>query len=308
VIAGVPNLSNPNLHKINQQVYVLIGDLDQQTPENQGFNSNIIFFITSSSVVVVDPGSSVRIGRMAINEIKKITNKPVTYVINSHFHPDHWLGNQAFSELTPQPKIIAHHNMKVMANKTSSRAIKRLNVMTQGAHADTKAVLPSTLVNGGEIFNIGGLTLKLIHPQHAHTNGDLMVYVPELKTIATGDVFFNKRTPGLQHANTKGNAQTLNMLVQLDIMHVIPGHGPITNKRGLDYMRNYLAILYKEVKKYYVQGLTDREMMDKIDVGKYREMSGFKNRFPVNVNAMYQQVLQEERHQLFLKQISIKPK
>jgi len=307
VVAAVPSLSNPNLHKINPQVYVLIGDLNQQTVKNQGFNSNITFFITDSSVVVVDPGSSVRIGRMVINEIKKITNKPVTHVINSHFHPDHWLGNQAFSELTPQPKIIAHPKMKAMANKTSSRAIKRLNNMTQGAHDDTKAVLPNTLVNGGEVFNIGGLTFELIHPQHAHTNGDLMVYIPELKTIATGDVFFHKRTPGLQHANTKGNAQTLDMLMHLDITHVIPGHGPLTDKSGLDYMRNYLAMLYKEVKKYYAQGLTDREMMNQINVGKYRGMSGFNNRFPVNVNAMYQQVIQEEGHQLFLKQIGLKP-
>jgi len=304
-MADVPSLTNPNLHKINEQVYALIGDLNQQTVKNQGFNSNITFFITRSSVVVVDPGSSVRIGRMVIREIKKITDKPVTHVINSHFHPDHWLGNQAFSELTPQPKIIAHPKMKAMAKKTSNRAIKRLNNMTQGAHADTKAVLPNTLVNGDEKLNIGGLTFEFIHPQHAHTNGDLLVYVPELKTIVTGDVFFNKRTPGLQHANTKGNAQALDMLMQLDIAHVIPGHGPITDKSGLNYMRNYLEVLYNEVNKYYAQGFTDREMMDRIDVGKYREMSGFESRFPVNVNAMYQQVVKEAGYQLFLKQIGL---
>ncbi|WP_126456202.1 MBL fold metallo-hydrolase [Sulfuriflexus mobilis] len=305
VLARVPSLSNPNLQQINRQAYVLVGDMDRQTVENQGFNSNITFFITRSSVVVVDPGSSARIGRMAINEIKKITNKPVTHVINSHFHPDHWLGNQAFSELMPPPKIIAHPNMKVMANKTSESAIKRLNNLTKGAHADTRAVLPNTLVNGGEELNIGGLTFKLIHPRHAHTTGDLMVYVPELKTIVTGDVFFYKRTPGLQHASTKGNAQALDKLIELDIDHVIPGHGPITNKHGLNYMRNYLSLLYKEVKKYYDLGLTDRDMMEKINVGMYRDMSGFENRFPVNVNAMYQQVVQEAGHQLFLKQIGV---
>jgi len=307
-VAGVPNLSNPNLQQISKQVYVMVGDLNRQTVENQGFNSNITFFITDSSVVVVDPGSSVRIGRMAIKEIRKITNKAITHVINTHFHPDHWLGNQAFSELNPQPKIIAHPKMKAMAGKTADRAIKRLNKLTQGAHADTRAVLPNTLVQGGEKLKIGGLTFALIHPQHAHTDGDLLVYVPEIKTLVTGDVFFYKRTPGLQHANTKGNAQTLDRLMQLDISHVIPGHGPVTNKSGLNYMRQYLALLYKEVKKYYEQGLTDRDMIDKIDVGQYQEMSGFKNRFPVNVNSMYQQVVEEAGHRMFLKQIGLSPK
>ena len=302
----VPSLSNPNLKKLNQRVYVLQGDVNKQTPENNGFNSNSTFVITDNSVVVLDPGSSVRIGRMIIKQIRKITNKPITHVFNSHHHPDHWLGNHAFSELKPAPKIIGHPYMKKRAGETAQFALRRLNKMTKGAHSDTKATLPNMTVNGEEKLKIGGKTFVLIHPEHAHTKGDLVVYIPEEKLLVTGDVFFHLRTPGFQDASPLRNNATLESLAKLDVTHVVPGHGPVTNRDGLQYMRTYITLLHDEVERLYHQGMTDIEMIDKIQIGKYREMSGFKTRFPVNVNSMFLEVVKKQGRKFFYQQIGMK--
>lgn len=302
---SVPSLSNPNVKKLNERVYVLQGDVNGQTPQNQGFNSNITFVITKSGVVVLDSGGSVRIGRMVIKEINKVTDKPITHVFNSHHHPDHWLGNHAFSEVNPAPMIIGHAYMKKRAGEIAHRALKRINIMTQGAHSDTKVVLPTITANGSEHFNVGGTRFVLIHPEHAHTKGDLIVYVPEEKLLVTGDVFFHLRTPGFHDASPMGNNATLKYLSTLDVVHVVPGHGPITNRAGLKYMRTYIALLRSEVEKYYKNGFTDLDMIDKIDVGEYRNMSGFKTRFPVNVNSMYLEIVKKTGKKLFLQQVGV---
>jgi glyoxylase-like metal-dependent hydrolase (beta-lactamase superfamily II) len=105
-LGAVPSLGNPNLRVATDRVYTLVGDLNRQTVENQGFNANMTFIVTQTSVVVLEPGSSVRIGRMVINKIRKTTDKPISHVFNSHFHPDHWLGNYAFAELLTKAMII----------------------------------------------------------------------------------------------------------------------------------------------------------------------------------------------------------
>jgi len=301
-----PSLTNSNIKKLSEHVYVMQGEVNDQTPQNQGFNSNTTFVITQDSVVVMDPGGSYRIGKMAIEQIRKLTDKPISHVFNSHHHPDHWLGNHAFSELKPKPIIIGHPYMIKRAGEIAQRALKRLNKMTQGAHSDTKIVLPDTTASGMERFRIGGKTFVLIHPTHAHTKGDLIVYVPEEKLVVTGDVFFHLRTPGFQDASPLGNETALHYLSILDINKVVPGHGPVTDRAGLQYMINYISLLHNQVEEYYQKGFTDLEMMGKINVGKYHNMSGFKNRFPVNVNSMYLEVVKKTGKKLFLRQIGVK--
>jgi len=79
--------------QIAPNTYVIHGPLGFPTVENQGFMNNPGFVITDSGVVLIDPGSSIQAGRMVLKQIRSITEKPVTHVINTHVHGDHWLGN-----------------------------------------------------------------------------------------------------------------------------------------------------------------------------------------------------------------------
>jgi len=290
VFAQIPNLANPNMTKVGDKVYALIGDMDIPNEQNEGFICNSVFIVTANSVIVVDPGGSRQIGEMVIRQIRSVTDNPITHVFNTHHHADHWMGNQAFARLEPKPIIIGHQIMHDRANEIGERWIKIISDLTKGKNQGTNPVYPSTIVTGSELMKIDGLELQLIHPIHAHTKGDIVIHLPQEKVLITGDVFFHIRTPGFQDASPLGNLHALTELYQLDFDQVVPGHGPVTNKSGMENMINYVKLLHAEVKKYFDEGLSDFEMKDKLNVGVYSQMSGFSERFGVNVNRMYLEV------------------
>ncbi len=84
--------------QMSEKVWTIFAADGFPTPENKGMMSNVTFVVTSAGVVILDSGSSLQIGQMAIRMIKKVTPKPVVAVFNSHFHGDHWLGNHAFAQ------------------------------------------------------------------------------------------------------------------------------------------------------------------------------------------------------------------
>lgn len=288
--AAVPSPDNPNIAEVTPRVFALVGDMDVPNRRNRGFICNSAFVITNDGVVVVDPGGTPAIGRMVLTEIRKRTNKPVTHVINTHHHPDHWLGNQVFAELTPRPVIIGHAHMRATAQAEARTAIASMVRQTGDSARGMRAVLPNRELDGDSEIKTGGVTFKLYHPQHAHTPGDLAVYVVEERALIAGDIVFYRRTPGWQDASPAGNEAALKQFMALDIAHVVPGHGPVTDKSGIAWMLEYIHILRREVAKHVDAGLTDFEMKDKIDVGDYRDMSGFDTRFGINVNRMFLEV------------------
>jgi len=302
IVAGVafaaqnqtPGLHNPNVNQVSPRVFALVGDMDVPNETNTGFICNSVFIVTDTSVVVVDPGGSLQVGRMILEQIRKVSDKPVSHVFNTHHHADHWMGNHAFAELSPPPKLLGHAYMLDTAAEIGERWLKIIADMTKGGNKGTKVVLPTTALQGGETFTVGGVEIKVLHPPHAHTQGDLILHLPQEKILIAGDVLFYLRTPGFQDASPLGNARALDELINLDVMHVIPGHGPVTDKQGIQYMRNYLTLLQQQVEKFFEQGLADYEMKDKIDVGQYRSMSGFKERFGINVNRMFLEVEKQE--------------
>ena len=93
--------------QVSPHVYVIHGPLELPNETNEGFMNNPAFVITNDGVVVVDPGSSVHTGNMLLREIRKITDKPVIAVFDTHVHGDHWLGNDAIQRAYPDAEIYA---------------------------------------------------------------------------------------------------------------------------------------------------------------------------------------------------------
>ena len=92
-----PALPDYPADEVAPGVYVIHGPVGYPTPENQGFMNNPSFLVTDAGVIVVDPGSSVQTGEMVLRQVRKVTDKPLLAVFNTHVHGDHWLGNQALS-------------------------------------------------------------------------------------------------------------------------------------------------------------------------------------------------------------------
>lgn len=287
VAAAPPSPQNPQVVPAGPAAFVLVGDMDVPNRVNQGLISNSTFVITDAGVVVIDSGGSRQIGELLLREIRRRTDKPVTHVINTHHHADHWMGNDAFARLKPRPQILGHATMRAIARTSGPQWLTNVARMTGGANRGTEVVLPTAAVAGGERLRVGDKTFVLYHPAHAHTEGDIAVFVPETGLLIAGDVVFYHRTPGWQDADPLANAAAIDEFLKLNPRHVVPGHGPVSDARALRWMRDYIARLQGEVQKHMDAGLSDYEMKDKLDIGDYRHMSGFADRFGLNVSKMY---------------------
>lgn len=231
--------------KVAEHTWVVLGPLTEPSVENKGFMNNPAFVITDKSVIVIDPGSSVQVGRALLEKIRKQTDKPITHVFNSHIHGDHWLGNHAFYEANPEVKIFAHPQMIEEAKAGEAEVwLDLMKTLTKDATAGTKPIFPTTALENGQEIKIDNITIKAHLSEIAHTKTDAMYEILGDKVLITGDNAFNNRMPRLDDGSYVGNMAAMDIGLKLDIDVVIPGHGPAGGKEILSNFRDFLYTIY----------------------------------------------------------------
>ena len=264
--------------KIANNSYVIHGPLEVPNKKNKGFMNNPGFVITKTGVVVIDPGSSVQVGRMVLNKIKTLTKKPVTHVFNTHIHGDHWLGNQAFTDAYPKAIIIAHPEMIKRAKAgIAEQWVAVMSKLTEGATNGTRAVIPNKVIKDKESLKIGGIHFRIHAPNEAHSFTDIMIEVVEESVVFLGDNVLYKRLPRMDDGTFKGNAKACQIAIAIGAKTYVPGHGVSGGKEVIVPFMNYLKIIYAESGKHYEEGLADFEMKPKIllKLQDYFKWSGF---------------------------------
>jgi glyoxylase-like metal-dependent hydrolase (beta-lactamase superfamily II) len=283
------------LKKIANNTYVIHGPLALPNKNNKGFMNNPGFVVTKTGVVVIDPGSSVQVGRMVLKQIKSITNKPVTHVLNTHIHGDHWLGNQAFSEAYPKVVIMAHPDMIKRAKEGDAKQwVSLMSKLTEGASDGTRAVIPNEKINDKYVLKTGGMRFRIHAPKKAHSFTDIMIEVVEESVVFLGDNVLYKRLPRMGDGTFKGNALACQLAIDLGAKMYVPGHGTSGDKNIVIPFMNYLKIIYREVGKHYEAGLADFEMKLKVvsKLQDYADWSGFKTEIGKHISLA---VLEYER-------------
>jgi cyclase len=192
--------------------------------EGGGGNSTVI--IGANGVIVVDAKTTKAGGQQLLDEIAKITPKPVTTVLLTHSDGDHVNGLAAFPAGV---KVIAQEN-----NKKEQEAA----LADGGPGAPPADHLPTQVITKPkEAVTIEGETLELYHWAPAHTSGDLVVYLPKYKIVATGDIIAtNNPYPRIhdeKHGSSEGWITTAKGIVALDADTFIPGHGNIVTKADI---------------------------------------------------------------------------
>jgi len=280
------------LTKLSDRIYVIYGPMGEPTKANQGFRNNIGFVLTSAGVVVVDPGTSVYVGRMALKKIRTVTKKPVVAVFNSHIHGDHWLGNEAFKEANPKVNIYAHANMIAQAKAgEGERWIKMFNAATDNAVVGTKPVAPNIAVQDGQIIKIGDVKFKIHYTGHAHSDNDIMIEIPQEQAIFTGDIV-RAGLIGISNSSFQGNINAVNVALQTRSKLFIPGHGKAGGKMVAISYRDFLVLLRSTVAKNYDAGMPDYKMKPFVinALADYRNWSGFKDHIGRLISLAYLEV------------------
>jgi glyoxylase-like metal-dependent hydrolase (beta-lactamase superfamily II) len=247
--------------KIAAHTYVIHGPLGQPSVANQGFMNNPCFVVTQTGVVVIDPGSSLETGRMVLRQIRKITPKPVTHVLVTHVHGDHWLGNQAIIDAYPKAQLMAHPEMIQKAQAGEAEVwVSRMDQLTQGYSKGTRAVIPTVAVDENQHFTTGGVTFHILAPENAHSKTDIMIEVVQDSVLFTGDNVLADYIARLDDGTFKGNIAACDRAIALQAKHYVPGHGKTGDVKIVQRYRDYMATLFAEVKHQYDTGKSDFEM------------------------------------------------
>ena len=223
-----PPVADISAQKLSQHVWMIYSPDGFPTPENRGMMANVIFVVTTAGVVVIDSGASLQIGQMAIRMIRKVTDKPVVAVFNSHYHGDHWLGNHAFVKTYGDKLPIYALPSTIEKLKGAEGNLWRslMERWTNQSTLGTQVVVPNTPVQHGQAIKIGDVTFRMHHYGTAHTPSDLCVEVVQDKVTAVGDIAMTNRIANMDEGSYPGTFKYYKSLEAATGQQLwVPGHG-----------------------------------------------------------------------------------
>lgn len=250
-----------NLTEISQGVYVHQGKHVYLDHANHDDIANIGFITGDECIAVIDTGGSITIGNALKKTVKTISSLPVCYVINTHVHFDHVLGNIAFKE--DKPKFVGHENLmqEMEQNRPFFLSAFPANLGTNPGRASI--IGPDITVSDKLDLDLGNrvITLTAYPPSHSYT--DLSIYDKKTGTLWLSDLLFIERIPILD-GKLKGWLKTMEKLKSQDANHVVPGHGAITMPwpEASTTQENYLGMLLTETRKEINKGTFMEEVVD----------------------------------------------
>jgi glyoxylase-like metal-dependent hydrolase (beta-lactamase superfamily II) len=249
--------------------------------------------IGADGVIVIDPGGTYQVGKNVINEIKKITDKPIVAAFNTHVHGDHWLGNQAILEAYPNAKIYAHPAMIAQAKDGAGDSwVSIMDTSTEGLSKGTVATYPTDATTHLQEVNVAGETFRIHNDITgvAHTNTDIMVEHVGSKTLFLGDNDLIHRFGRFDGtSDMHGNIKALEYAIDLGLNHYVPGHGPSGDaNNAVRPFLDYLIIIKEETAKGYEEDLADYEIKPFADkrLADYRDWHGYDAQLDKHINKM----------------------
>jgi uncharacterized sulfatase len=224
--------------RIAPDTFVLRGRDEDFSLRNGGNIANTGFIVTRDGVVVIDTGPSKRYGEQMRQAIAGITGAPVLKVFNTHHHPDHYFGNQAYGGLpiAALPATIAA--MRAEGGGFADNVYRLSGDWIKGTEPE-----PANEETGPRRITLGGHDLELIALK-GHTVADLALFDHTTGVLFAGDLVFYQRAATTPHASLKEWLAALDALQRLPFKKMVPGHGPvIDDARGIEQTRRYLRWL-----------------------------------------------------------------
>jgi quinoprotein relay system zinc metallohydrolase 2 len=237
-------------------VFVHAAPHELASPQNAGAIANIGFIVGQDAVAVVDTGGSYLAGRRLRAAFAARTDRPVRYVVNTHVHPDHILGNAAFVQ--DGASFVGHaHLPDALSRRSGSYLASAEALVGADAFAGTRIVPPTILVAGRLELDLGRRRLVLEAWPTAHTNADLTVLDETTATWFLGDLVFSGHVPALD-GSLRGWMRVLGALTARPAARVVPGHGPpaLPWPDAAAPIAGYLERLAADVRKMIADGRT----------------------------------------------------
>ncbi|SDJ91883.1 MBL fold metallo-hydrolase [Microbulbifer yueqingensis] len=224
----------------------------------QGAGGNIAVFSGEDGIFLVDDQYAPLTEKIRAS-LKEITDKPVRFVVNTHWHGDHTGGNENFGEAGAL--VVAHENVR--KRMSAEQFMKELG---RTVPASPAAALPVITFTDATTFHWNGDEVHVQHLAPAHTDGDSMVHFREANVIHTGDTFFNGSYPFIDLSSggsVQGMVAAMDRVLALadDRTKIIPGHGALSNRAELKQQRDLLVELRDRIQVLVDKGLSREEVI-----------------------------------------------
>jgi dienelactone hydrolase/glyoxylase-like metal-dependent hydrolase (beta-lactamase superfamily II) len=252
-------------------VWSAIGATAPGTYANSGHNNNLSFVITDEGVLVVNAGDNYLLAKALHDEIKKITDKPVKYVVLENGQGHAMLGANYWQQ--QGVPVIAHVDAAHEIEEQSFALLEVMQERVQDKAAGTKVVMPDITFEDSRIIELGGERIELLNLGPAHSPGDIVVWLPEKQLVISGDMAFHQRMlPLFEHTDTAAWIETWDTFEGLGAEVVIPGHGEPTDMATVTkYTRDYLLYLREKIGEVIENGGALQEAYE-IDQSPYMHL------------------------------------
>ena len=283
-----------NFQRVAEGVYAHIGDMGARTVANEGLNANLGLVLTPAGAVLIDSGATFESARQIHAAVRRVTQQPVRWVINTGGQDHRWLGNGYFK--AQGAEIIAHASAEADMRSRGGDHLAGLQA-TLGKLADgTVPTLPTRWLKGAdETLAFGGVQLELKYRGGAHTPGDILVWLPQQNVLFSGDVVYVDRLLGVMpYSQTRPWLATFDAIEKLAPARIVPGHGQVTNlATARAQTRDYLLALRAHMKKAVDEGQDMSAAVKSFQAQPWLQLLNAAELMPGNASRVYLELERE---------------
>ena len=255
--------------KVAENVWCFFGALDKPTKENAGNMVNGCYIKTNDGYLVMDTGPSYEYAKQTYEVMSKIEALPVKYVVNSHEHDDHWLGNDFYKKKFGA-KLIGPESINT--NYKDGDKTRMYNILPENAIKGTHIIKLDEIVKETQTLTFGGEEFQIIPMDvKAHTGDDVFIYMPKRKVLFAGDLVMNGRITSGRHGSVMGQLKALAIMKKLDWKIMIPGHGFITDATAMDEAQLYFDLTKDRILKAIDEGVDATEINEVVKLIEFKD-------------------------------------
>jgi glyoxylase-like metal-dependent hydrolase (beta-lactamase superfamily II) len=268
----------PRTVKLANNVY---GYEDIRQP---GFTTVSMFVVGNDGVLIADGQGSPAATQKLLDEIRKVTPKPIKWYVVGSDHGDHTAGNAVL------PKDI------VYVVSTNSRAQLERDAANPNRPPNAPPVIvpPAAMMADTQAINVGGIEVRAVFAGRAHTGGDLLVYLPKEKILFMSEVFLNRVFPAMRSAYPREWLAVIDQALKMDVQRYVPGHGfieePAASREELIEYQKALRYVIDEVNRLHKAGLSADEAIKQANWGPYKEWFLVDQQGPIAVRKVYEEI------------------